>query len=323
MEQVVLLWGEDRYRRRQALEALLTAHLPDPDERAWGLVRTEGAVDWEVLHRALQAPALFGSRRVLWTQNLLTTLNPSDEGALRELRRALLPDALWLLEEETGPPAWARRALDPLEVREFPPLRGKALLDWIGEEARRRGLELASGVPEALVAALGEAPGLLVRELEKLALYVHPRRRIERADLEAVTPVRLEGNIFALVDALGAGDGATALRQLARLLGEGAHPAYLLYMVARQLRLLLLAREALERGASPEEAARTLGVPPFVARKLLRQVRPLSLARLIQAHRALARADFALKTGRRDPQALVEGVVAGLALSLGGGRRGG
>jgi DNA polymerase III subunit delta len=114
----------------------------------------------------------------------------------------------------------------------------------------------------------------LVSETEKLSLYV-VRRPASEVDVEALCPPDVQSNIFAFVDSLAAGDRVRALGLLEDLISTGEPPLRVTHMVRRQFRLVARARALLARGASQEEVARGLKVPPFVVRKLGEQARSL------------------------------------------------
>jgi DNA polymerase III delta subunit len=86
-------------------------------------------------------------------------------------------------------------------------------------------------------------------------------------------------------------------------------------MIVRQFRLLLLAREALDRGAPPHqilgEAPHRL--PPFVSEKIGRQALRFSHDQLTEIYRELAALDVTSKTGRGDLTLGMESLVAGLS----------
>ena len=105
-----------------------------------------------------------------------------------------------------------------------------------------------------------------------------------------------QGDIFALVDALGLGKGREAQSMLHRLLDEG--DAFSLFgMVVRQFRLLLMAREMLDSSATQQEIQQGLGLHPFVAEKITKQARGFSISTLENIYRRLLRMDEQAKNG--------------------------
>ena len=109
--------------------------------------------------------------------------------------------------------------------------------------------------------------------------------------------------VWDLTDAIGEGRARDALPLLGRLLKSGAPPPVLLGTLASHFRKLLRLRTG---GA--------IAAPPFVQRKLERQARRYSAARLHAALRAIHDADLALKgQGGVAPTLSLERLVLGLA----------
>lgn len=167
----------------------------------------------------------------------------------------------------------------------------------VRERAKALGLEVREDALRAVVDAVGTDVSEASRTLELAALYVGPNesRAITADDIAAVATITREENIFALVDQLGAGDRAQVMRGLFQMVQVSREPALrILAMLARQLRMLVRAKI---RGGPEGRLARELGVPPFVAGKLLRQVRGYQLDDLTRSLYEVGQADRALKGG--------------------------
>ena len=100
----------------------------------------------------------------------------------------------------------------------------------------------------------GEDTRQASQEITKLLTYVDYKHAIELADVEAVSIVTAQGNVFEMVDALGTGNGKKALASLHQLL-ESEEPFQILGMVVRQFRLLLQAREIMDARGNAQTAA--------------------------------------------------------------------
>ena len=160
------------------------------------------------------------------------------------------------------------------EVHDFEQPTGKALVKWAVGAAGKSGLDLPENVAENLIQRCSGDKIRLVREIEKLSLYVSDRPATSE-DVEALCPPDLQSNIFAFVDSLAAGRQDRAVRLLEELIAAGEPPLRVMYMVRRQFLLIGRARALMDRGASQGDVAKALKVPPFVARKLEEQSRKL------------------------------------------------
>ncbi|NDJ76238.1 MAG: DNA polymerase III subunit delta [Chloroflexi bacterium] len=184
---------------------------------------------------------------------------------------------------------------------------------WITNQATNEyQTEIMSQAAAALAAVVGEDLRAADNELAKLAAYVDGDRPISPADVALLTSYVAEPDVFAMVDAIGKRDGATALQLLHRLLAED-EPLRLFGMIIRQFRLLILAREYLDAGGSPNGIAQAIGVHPFVGEKLGQQVRAFSIAQLEQIYRFLLETDAGIKTGKVGDVLALDLLVAGIS----------
>ncbi len=182
------------------------------------------------------------------------------------------------------------------EVHTFEQPTGKALVRWLVGHAKKSGLDLPEDVAEDLTARCSGDKMRLLRETEKLALYVGEGTATHE-DVAALCPPDVQSNIFAFVDSLAAGDRDRALRLLEELISTGEPPLRLTFMIRRQFQLVARARALIESGTPQREIASTLKVPPFVARKLDEQGRKLDEDNLERALALIQDLESGLKGG--------------------------
>lgn len=195
-------------------------------------------------------------------------------------------------------------------VRQFDLHTGPELAHWIERRAAMKGGVFTHEAVQALAAAEDD-PRALNNEIVKLLTYVDFARAVTAADVQALTPMGGEAQVFDMVDAIGLGDALVATRELRKLL-ETEEPLRVLGMIVRQFRLMLQARELLEAGGTVDDVARTLGIHPFPAKKICEQARSLSLPALEQIYRRLLDCDTDIKTSRAEPATALETLVVSL-----------
>jgi len=181
-------------------------------------------------------------------------------------------------------------------LREYNQLRGPQMARWIQSKAAEGGGEIEYQAAGLLASYVQDDPRLAAQEIEKLLAYVNYRRPVQVDDVERLTPDGAQGDVFAMVDALGNRNGQQALQMLHRLL-EVDEPLRLYGMVVRQFRLLLLTREMLDGGHREAEIAKALKLHPFVAKKLVPQCRNFDLPALESIYHKLLEIDESIKTG--------------------------
>jgi DNA polymerase-3 subunit delta len=177
---------------------------------------------------------------------------------------------------------------------------------WPGraaERARELGFDLDREAAQALVERVGRddkrrfQQQRLMRELEKLAAYAGPDGAISVEDVDALTVPALEARPYELADAVIEGDSERALRIAEELLARGEPVRYIVYALLRALRQCRDAWALVSAGTSQKEIQAKLGVPGFVARRIVEQARSADQERIERALDELADVDFAIKGG--------------------------
>jgi DNA polymerase III subunit delta len=260
-----LLLGDDEERKARGVEKLRRGR----EVESYDAFETTP----EAVVSACNSYSLFGEGPFVIVRNL-DAWNAAQKAVVVDYLDNPAPEAdLVLLGKKLGARERLLAAVKKSgEVHNLEQPTGKALVRWVVGHAKGLGLDLPDDVAGSLIERCSGDKQRLVTETEKLALYVSDRPATEE-DVEALCPPDVQSNIFAFVDALGAGDRGRAIRLLEALISTGEPPLRATYMVRRQFRLVARARALFARGASQGEVARELKVPPFVARKLEEQAR--------------------------------------------------
>ena len=313
---VYLFCGDDTVSCEEALHELKRETVP-AEAVDLAVTRLEGEdLSLATLMEHCESLPFLSPRRLVLVEGMAARLAGKGQEALLGELEGYLPR----MAATTVLVFWERAALSgahPLlslvkkvgQVREFVPPRGRDLAQWIAQQVKREGAEITPAACDLLVATVGTDPAILRREIEKLVTYVGPQGRIEeRLVAELASEARLS-DIFALVDAIGQQRRARALLELQRLRQAGEHPLTVLSMVVRQFRLLLQAKGLPPSSRHPQEVARALSVPQFVAEKLLAQARLFQRDDLERVYHCLVEADREIKTGQREGEVALELLV--------------
>jgi DNA polymerase-3 subunit delta len=206
------------------------------------------------------------------------------------------------------------RLLSPLaQIRRFPRLSQRDLPGWIQARARQEGVDISPAAVRLLADLVGNDLWALWQELKKLALYAGGRR-VEDEDVRALTVAAREASVFTLVDAVVEGRPDQALRLVEQFLDQGAAAPYLLAIITRQYRNLLLAKEMLGQRRPRAEIAERLSITSsFALGKVLEQAGRYPPARLEASYRRLLEADASIKSGIYREDLALEVLVQDLA----------
>ena len=188
------------------------------------------------------------------------------------------PETVLVLIVRGKPLARLRKAVEDAggEVHEHLAPKPWKLPGWVVERAREQGLSLDSEAAKALVSGVGNRPTRLLRELEKLALAVHPATRLSAADVEELASGEAGAGVYDLADALVAGDRPRTLALAEGLIAREGRPGTLLFPLVRRLREVHQASRLLDAGVAEQKVAGSLSVPPWVAKRTVAQARTAS-----------------------------------------------
>jgi DNA polymerase-3 subunit delta len=203
------------------------------------------------------------------------------------------------------------RLLRPIcQVQDLVAPSGEALARWVKGTTQRKAASISPAAIKRLTDLVGNDLWTLEQEIEKLSLYAFGRS-IEERDVGELVPQVREANIFAAVDAMIEGRPGVALRLLHQLRQDGRDVSNIIAMVERQLRLLALTRDYMDKGVSQSDLGNRLGVSSqFVLRKTIEQARLLTQQDIARQYRRLLEADLAVKRGLMEPDLALELLVA-------------
>ncbi|NNJ09656.1 DNA polymerase III subunit delta [Chloroflexales bacterium ZM16-3] len=308
-----LLHGPDEYQRSQTL-ARMRADFP-PDLADLNVASLDGRkLKIDALAAACEAMPFLADRRLVIVSD---ALKHTKAGKDREDLRAYLEhvpafcDLVFVESDDID-----RRSIlftylkKAASVQEFTPLQGSELTRWVAERAKALQVRLEPAAAQRLIEFVGGDSRAIVNEMEKLASYVGRGGRITPTEVDLLVQDGQEQNLFAFIDDLSARRLGSALRGARQLLEDGQAPTYIMFMVARQVRILLGVRELSAQRRRPDDIAAELGQRPFVVKKAMEQVRGFEAGVLERLHDRLLELDLATKTGRIQPEVALELFVA-------------
>jgi DNA polymerase-3 subunit delta len=187
-------------------------------------------------------------------------------------------------------------------VIEFAELEGRDLVRWIVRRVSSQGRSIGEETAEALIRRAGTNLQTLAAETDKLCLYAGPGGTILREHVEALTAPVLEEDVFALVDALTAGDTGRAVFLYRQLLERKEEPIRIAALIASQFRIMLQVKELAARSWPNQQIAAQLGLHPYRVRLAAEKARSWSEERLAERLREIAELDYRMKTGLIDKE---------------------
>ena len=167
---------------------------------------------------------------------------------------------------------------------------------------------------KALVALVGARQQRLAREIEKLAIEIHPETRLTADDVRRLASGEASTQAYDIADALVARDPAVTLGLAEDLVGRGEPPGRLVYPIVRRLRDVHRASELLEAGLPDKAVAEALKMPPWAAKRTVAQAKKADRDQLARALCEFAELEVELRGGG-DGQQLDEDTAFSLVLA--------
>lgn len=203
---------------------------------------------------------------------------------------------------------------EPIEIFEFPSLDKPQLKEWLKRRAAEAGGDFTPPAVNLLAQYIGSDLWTGAAEVEKLTLYADGRPVTEE-DVKLMVSNAQEANIFHLVDAIFEQKIKKATESLENLKMNGASAAYIIAMIARQLRFIIQLKDLKSRGEKDAEIRKKLGLnSDFVWRKTLNQASFFPLNRFKDIYRRLLDTDISIKTGQMDETTAIDLLIAELSV---------
>lgn len=304
-KQAYLLYGEERYLRRQYRQRLQKALCGEDDTMNTHFYEGKDISIGEIVDLAETLPFL-AERRVIFISN--SGLFKSGGEKMAEYLAAPNDTTFFVFNEsEVDKRCKLYKTVQSKgHAAEFAIQDENTLKRWAAGVLAKEGKKVTENTIQLLLTKTGTDMDNIQMELEKLICYCLDREVITDADVEAVCTTRISNHIFDMINAIADKRRRQALELYYDLLALKEPPMRILYLIARQCNLLLQARELKSKGYDNRTVGSKLGVPPFIAGKYLTQASRFSAAVLRRAVKQCVEAEEAVKSGRMNDIMSVE-----------------
>jgi DNA polymerase III subunit delta len=258
----------------------------------------------ETILAEIETPSLFSPHKVIYIKRLNKN---SEKESLHECILSLagkkgqnenVDIIIWEDEKLRANLRFVKGLKKADATEEIPEFKKPSFRSWAQEQAAAHDLSLSRDAMYLLSERTNYDPERLTRELAKLSLL--GKNELGEEDIENLCPDTLEHTIWQLIDAINDNDPGLAERKLDLMLRQGNDPFYVLVMIARNIRIVLLTKLLLQQGANTYEIAKKVKAPPFTINAIKRNAQQTSMERLISLYDKLSNIDYSGKTGQLD-----------------------
>lgn len=304
-KHVYLLYGEERYLRRQYRERLRGSLCGDGDSMNTHFYEGKDAPIGEIIDLAETLPFL-AERRVIFISN--SGLFKSGGEKLAEYLAAPNETSFFVFtESEVDKRSKLFKTVQTHGyAAEFAIQDEKTLKRWVAGVLAKDNKKITESTAQLLLAKTGTDMDNIQMELEKLICYCMDRDIVTDEDVESVCATRITNHIFDMINAIADRQQKKALELYYDLLALKEPPMRILFLIARQCNLLLQTKELKSMGCDNRTIASKLGVAPFIAGKYLNQAAKFKTSALRAAVEKCVEAETAVKSGRLNDMMSIE-----------------
>lgn len=295
--RVYLLYGEERYLTEQYKHKLLTALNTEGDTMNFTRFEGKGVNEAELIDLAETLP-FFADYRVILLENTGFFKNKAEKlaGYLDNPPEHLI---MIFVEQEVDKRNKMYKTVGKKGyVAEFSIQKTDVLMRWILGSLKRENKKITQPVMELFLEKTGNDMGQISQELEKLLSYTMGRDIIREEDVLTICTNRVENQIFAMVRAVSERKQKKALQLYYDLLSLKEPPMRILYLLAREMNLILQVKELRAAGFDQKTIASKAGIAPFAVKNYLPLAGKYSSEMLRAAVEDFTDAETAVKTGK-------------------------
>ena len=317
---IIFLYGPDTYRSRAQLGQMIEKFRRERDPQGLNLVRFVADEETAAkIEEGLLASPFLAEKRMVVIEGLLVSKHKElVSSLLARVKDGKIPsDTIVIFWEGGAKPrtkdAKALLALLKKEkfAQEFAELEGRQLVAWIAREVQTKEGRISAAAATNLANLLAGSSWELHHVVNQLLSYADGRE-ITPEDVALFVEESADDNIFNLVDAVVAGQTKKVFAMMQEQYKLGKDPGYILAMLIRQFRILLMMRDLHDRDElqNSSVAAKKLELHPFVVKKSLPLVKRLNMSELKTAYDRLLEIDIKTKTGQSDQSVLLDVFVS-------------
>ncbi len=314
---VYVIFGEDKFLLAKECEKLLNSLLA-PDERAMALYepRAESAQISDVLDELRTLPFLAPKRVVL-----IKDAEPFVKEYAEHLEKYLddpSPSGVLIMTATT----WDKRKrlhkkLQPTGgLIEVARMYSNQLPAYVASYAQQtHGIRLDAQCSRFLVELVGDDPGRLCSEADKLAIFVAPKKVVTPNDIEQLIGKNRMFDAFGVIDAINVGQIGPAIGRLRKMFQSDKSAEFsVVGAFGYHFRRLFRAKAMIAKGTSPQQAAAKSGVR-FKQQEFINQLNQMSLPQLGHIMAELGQIDFGLKSGQTTAPVAMERLITNVFLT--------
>ena len=305
---IIFLYGQDDYRSKLKLKEIIEEYKKLYKSKASFESFNAENLDFNDFKDIVSQGSIFSEKKLIIINNIFSN-KIFQEMFLKESKRFLETKDTILFYEEG--PVKKGKLFNFFEKnaksQEFKLLEGKVLLNWAEREFKKHGVSIEEFALRKIIDLIGNNLWLLSNEIKKISSYKKEGIVCEE-DINLFIKPKIEVGIFQVIDAIASKDKKRAL-SLAHKYLEGGEPALMLFSMIRfQFKNILAAKDLGDNNI--DRLRKEANISFFPAKKAIMLSKEFSLEELKKIYWKLFQIDFDIKTGKVDPIAALDLLIA-------------
>ena len=309
---IYLFYGEDRYRLQKRLLQIMATHQGAAGDI--NISKISEKYEFNVIKNEAESLPFLSDKRLLVIYNVLKSKDKTLSGNLSKWLTTLASDNDLVFVEDEAPDqrtSLYKTLAKVGKIEVFGELKPFEAVNWIKAQVSGKKATIEPDAANLLQLYCGSDLSRLSNEIDKLTSY---DPHITKSNVEKLVDAGFFNTIFELTDALSEKKSKRALDLLTKTLDSGENEIYLVSMLARQVRNLLIVKDLSDHRLSESEIVGKTHLHPFVIKKSLSQSRNFTKNQLLTLHKNLVNLDLAMKSTSTDPRVLLAKFVTEMTI---------
>ena len=196
------------------------------------------------------------------------------------------------------------KLLSKHKVIEIKKQEEKDLINYVYEYLKKNNYEMED--IDYFLSRVGSSILNINNELDKLMMYKIKEKNITRNDIEKISTISSEEEIFALTDSIIAKDTRTSLKLLETFINKSYDEMQILMLLASQFRFFFQVKRLLNKNFSSPEIAKTLEANPYRVKFTINKLYNYTESDLLTYIKKLAKIDHDIKLGLMNKRLALE-----------------
>ncbi len=300
---IKILEGENSFLSKQRLDSFIQEYLEQKDNAIYKIIEADNKKIAEIINE-YDTQDMFSSNKLLVIKRLL--MNKDHKEFLEKIisdQKSKQEVDLIIWEEKNIPKntRYYKEFNKINEIESFPKFNKRTFQKWGQEKISSEDLNIDKETLDMLTMMTNYNPHLFSNEIEKFKLA--GKKTVVLDDLKSNINDTYNNTIWEFLDAINQKSNTKKhTKILLNLLKNGLDPHYLMIMIARNIKQLLLIKKMTQEGKTDREIVSILKIPPFTLPRLKSIAKESDHSKLLNIFEKIYNLNYESKIGNIDAE---------------------